>query len=325
MADRYTKEELRRQDARTRNAVKEMVTRKFGDLLLGGGGCLAKIVAIVVTPIFLFNACGNLIKSDSKKSDKSTRTNDYSVVYSDETVNNMETDKFTDALGEAAGETTEDVMKIGEAVWGFCGDTADFIGEQIDINSDYEKAKERTKFALEYLGIIKYDDYEELNELVDLDKINNNTFYIKAGNKKSLIETWIIGEVLKEKINDSIDIYYKRIVFINEDGNEYQFTGIEDFCKLLNVDNIREVKKYIKELTHKINGCVFAEAYSGVPSLSNENDNPRLSQTNNYRFSYNNEDRGQSIVDIIKEQKQVQSYNMNSKVMGSYKARRYTR
>ena len=59
----------------------------------------------------------------------------------------------------------------------------------------------------------------------------------------------------------------------------------------------------------------------GGVNIYNSN-NTRLSK---YSFKYNGEDRGISLCEAIRLQKQEQSKNMTKKTMGSYKARRYTR
>lgn len=51
--------------------------------------------------------------------------------------------------------------------------------------------------------------------------------------------------------------------------------------------------------------------------LSNSSNN-----VGEYSFKYNNEDRGQSLVDIIKAQKEEQSLNMTAKALGTYRVRK---
>lgn len=185
--------------------------------------------------------------------------------------------------------------------------------ETLSNNENIEKVKKEATNDLKRLGLISdnsinftVEDFRSLRmSLKNVDDIN------------AISQIYAYELAVSEYDNFAVNDFYRGIKCKYEDR---YYESKEDFYTSIGCTDEYAYDNMVE---------AYIVAKNGDINLSNHNntrlsgDSHRLARPNSYKF--NNEDRGQSLVDILREQKQTQSYNMSSKAMGSYQAKRLHR
>lgn len=182
------------------------------------------------------------------------------------------------------------------------------------LKEEVTKTKEDAISVLKRLKLINVteDNYLELNfNVTDFRSLNMSLKNIDDIHAISQIYAFELA--VNEYNPSAIDDYYRGIKCRYEDR---YYEGKADFVKSIGCNDEFEYRSIAEGYIISKNGDISISSINGI----------RLSNcSNNYSFEYKNEDRGKSLVDILKEEKQAQADNMKKAVLGSYKARKYTR
>ena len=176
-------------------------------------------------------------------------------------------------------------------------------------NEDIEKVKREATNDLKRLGLISDNSINFTVEyfrslrmsLKNIDDIN------------AISQIYAYELAVRDYDNFAVDDFYKGIKCRYEDR---YYESREDFISSIGCNNESTYRNMVEEYIVSRNGDINLSNHDNTRLFG---DNNRLARQNSYKF--NNEDRGQSLVDILREQKQTQSYNMNSKALGSYQAK----
>ena len=171
---------------------------------------------------------------------------------------------------------------------------------------------------------VKNTAIEDLKRLglINDNALNFNVDYFRSvglslkdvNNINAISQIYAYELAVKDYDINAVAAYYKGIKCKYEDR---YYESKDDFVKSIGFKSAEDYESMALEYIKAMNG----EIGIGGVNIYNSN-NTRLSK---YSFKYNGEDRGISLSDAIRLQKQEQSKNMAKKAMGSYKARRYTR
>lgn len=180
-------------------------------------------------------------------------------------------------------------------------------------NEDIEKVKKEATNDLKRLGLISdnslnftVEDFRSLRmSLKDIGDIN------------AISQIYAYELAVRGYDNSAVNDFYKGIKCKYEDR---YYESKEDFYTSIGCTDEYAYDNMVE---------AYIAAKNGDINLSNHNnimlsgDIHRFARPNSY--NYNNEDRGQTLVDILREQKRVQSDNINSMALGSYQAKRLYR
>lgn len=183
-----------------------------------------------------------------------------------------------------------------------------------ELHEDVVKAKNAAIADLKRLGLIgdysvrfAVDDFRKIRlSLKNNDLLDNNII-------NDICQIYAYELAVVDYDLEAVNSYYKGIKCRYDDR---YFEGKDDFVRSIGFENTKEYESFILESIENKNG----EIGIGGSSMC---DSKQRSTTKN-GFRYNGEDRGISLCEAIRLQKQEQSKNMAAKAMGSYKARRYS-
>lgn len=206
--------------------------------------------------------------------------------------------------------------------------TLEFIGSiDVEINVQKDEEDEQVLTTNEDIEKVKK---EAINDLKRLGLISDNSINFTVEDFRSLrMSLKNIGDInaisqiyayelaVRDYDNFAVDDFYKGIKCRYEDR---YYESKEDFITSIGCQDESTYKNMVEEYIVSKNGDINLSRQDNIRLSSG---NYRLVGSNSYIF--NNEDRGQSLVDILKEEKQAQSYNMSSKALGSYQVKRLYR
>ena len=155
--------------------------------------------------------------------------------------------------------------------------------------------------------------------LINDNALNFNVDYFRSvglslkdiNNINAISQIYAYELAVKDYDINAVDAYYKGIKCKYEDR---YYENKDDFIKSIGLKSVEDYENMALEYIKTMNGEI------GIGGVNIYNSNNK--RTSKYNFRYNSEDRGISLCETIRLQKQEQSKNMTAKAIGAYKVKK---